>query len=79
MMDHGIDVRVNNVDNSEIDYLTTIVDAIKSEDFGNALISSDRGKTDYIVTIRKCELDRLKEALRLILQVVKPERIEIDT
>ncbi len=78
-MHKGVDVRVSDVDRSEIDYLTNVVGEINSKSFQESLINSDEGGTDFVVTIKKCELDELKEALRIILQVVNPERIEIDT
>ncbi|MFQ5649386.1 MAG: hypothetical protein ACE5IY_05545 [bacterium] len=78
-MDSGVDVRVNDVDNAEIDYLTTVIEALKSDDYRESVIDSNQGNKAFVVTVKKCELQELKDALRVILQVVTPERVDIDT
>ncbi len=78
-MEHGVDVRVNDVDNSEIGYLSTVIDALKNEHYTEPVIDQSRGSRAFVVTVKKCELQELKDALRVILKVVKPERIEIET
>ena len=75
---NGIDVRVNNVDNTEIGQLTTLIDALNNHLFEEYVINSGNGAKDFIVTVKNCELKPLKDALRTVLSVVKPERVLIE-
>lgn len=76
---YGVDVRINRVDNSEINYLMSVLQAMKNEDLQEAIINSSDGEKAFVVKVKTGELNQLKSALRAVLQVVKPERVDIET
>lgn len=74
-----VDVKVTNIDDSEVDMLATMIDNMNHRYLQEQIICVDTGRKDFVLTVGNCELALLKEALRALLQVVSPERITLDT
>ncbi len=74
-----VDVKVRNIVESEIDMLATLIDSLNHSYLRERIIHIDTGRKDFVLTMRNCELAPLKEALRVLLKVVRPERITLDT
>ncbi len=76
----GVDLRVRNVRQAEIDDLSTVLHALHTkEDFVDQVINAGASnQTDYVVTIKRADLEELKKALRSILSVVEPTRVHIE-
>ena len=74
-----VDVKIRNVIDSEIDMIATLIDSINHRYIKEHIIHVHTGRKDFVLTVRNCELGPLKEAIRVLLRVVKPERITLDT
>lgn len=73
-----VDVRVINVDDSEINTLESLINSLRSTNEWESGIDRPEGHKDFVVTVRTGELHELKDALRAVLKVVKAERIAIE-
>ena len=73
-----VDVRVINVDESEINALESLISSRRSTNEWESDIDRPEGQKDFVVTVRTGELHELKDALRAVLKVVKAERIAIE-
>lgn len=72
-----VDLRVNKVDNDEMQRLNSISDTLKARHFRDQIINNGL-ESDYILTVTPGSLQEIKDGLRLLLQIVKPERIAIE-
>ncbi len=77
-LNNCVDVRVVNVDPGEIDNLNALLDAMGSADEYAENVTDAGPGQNYVVTVKTGELRELKDALRLVLQVVQPDRVEIE-
>jgi len=73
-----VDVRINDVRPGEIDSLSTIMNATTAQDEFLKNVELSGRAQNYVVTVKTGELPELKNALRMVLQVVRPERIDIE-
>lgn len=73
-----VDVRVKEVNEFEIEQLDALFRALQDEHLRNC-IKDNAQKKEYVVTINPLNLSMLKKALHVIIPLVTPERIEIDT
>ena len=73
-----VDVRVINVDESEINTLESLISSLRSTNEWESGIDRPEGHKDFVVTVRTGKLHELKDALRAVLKVVKAERIAIE-
>lgn len=74
-----VDVKVRNVADSEIDMFATLIDSLNHHYLSERIIHIGTGRKDFILTVQNCELASLKEAIGILLKIVKPERITLDT
>lgn len=74
-----VDLRINNVDTNEIDRLCTEVYSLRSGRYRDNVILDGNGRQDFVITVKPARLEEIKEALSVILKVVKGERIAIET
>ncbi len=74
-----VDVKIRNVVDSEIDMIATLIDSLNHRYLSERIIHIDTGRKDFVLTVRNCELAPLKEAIRILLRIVKSERITLDT
>ncbi len=74
-----VDVKVRNVVDSEIDMIDTLIDSIKHRYLRERVVHINTGRKDFVLTVPNCELAPLKEAIGVLLKVVKHERISLDT
>lgn len=72
-----VDLRVNNIDNNEMQQLNSLLETLKNKHFRDHIVRNGI-VNDYIVTITPGRLQEIKDALRLLLQIVQPERIAIE-
>lgn len=76
-MVNQVDLRVNNIDFHELDRLNALLAELNGK-LRNAIIQNHTGRKDYVVTVKPGRLEEIKEALRILLQIVKPDRIAIE-
>ena len=77
-MRNCVDVRISNVEQSEIATLNALINSLDGvQEERERFVAADR-EHNYVVTVTTGELPELKHALRLVLQVVEPDRIEIE-
>ena len=74
-----VDLRIGDVNTNEIEELSTLVYALESSQYEENVIENGDGKQDFVVTVKPARLNEVKEALHVILTIVKGERIAIDT
>lgn len=74
-----VDVKVKNIADSEIDMIATLMDSLKHHYLSERIIHIETGRKDFVLTVPNCELAPLKEALGILLKIVKSERITLDT
>ena len=74
-----VDLRIDDVNTNEIEELSTLIDALKSSQYEDNVVNNGDGKQDFIITVKPAQLDEIKQALYVILRIVKAERIAIDT
>ena len=74
-----VDLRIDDVSTNEIQELSTLIYALKSSQYIDNVVKNGTGKQDFVVTVKPAQLDEIKQALHLILRIVKAERIAIDT
>lgn len=74
-----VDVRINNVDTVELSNLSSLLEAMKHPEFHKNVIPGQSGDHVFVVRVQPGRLQTLKDALRNILKVVKPERVAIET
>lgn len=75
----SVSLRVNTVDEKEIQQLSTVVNALKNRQFDDDIVRYGDGNQDFVVTVRPATLTEIKQALHMILGVVKGDRIVIET
>ena len=73
------DLRIDDVSKNEIQELSTLIYALKSSQYEDTVVKNGNGKQDFVVTVKPAKLDEIKQALHVILRIVKAERIAIDT
>ena len=78
LVDH-VDLRIDDVNTNEIEELSTLIYTLKSSQYNDNVVKNGTGKQDFVVTVKPAQLDVIKQALHVILRIVKPERIAIDT
>ncbi len=80
LVDH-VDLRIDNVNTNEIEELSTRFYALKNSQYqyNDNVVKNGTGKQDFVVTLKPAPLDEIKQALHVILGIVKAERIAIDT
>ncbi len=74
-----VELRIDDVNTNEIEELSTLIYALKSSQHNDNVVKNGTGKQDFVVTVKPAQLDEIKQALHVILRIVKPERIAIDT
>ena len=74
-----VDLRIDDVNTNEIEELSTLFYALKSSQYNDTVVKNGPGKQDFVVTVKPAQLDEIKQALHVILGIVKAERIAIDT
>jgi len=74
-----VDLRIDDVNTNEIEELSTLIYALKSSQYEDNVVNNGDGKQDFIITVKPAQLDEIKQALHIILRIVKAERIAIDT
>lgn len=74
-----VDVKVRNVMDSEIDMIASMMDSLGHLYLKEQIIHINAGRKDFVLSVGNCTLAPLKEALRVLLQVVSSERITLDT
>ncbi len=74
-----VDLRVHNVDVVELSQLTTSVDKLENLRFEENVVQTNEGDQEFILTVKPATVQQIKDALRVMLRVVTPERIYIDT
>jgi len=77
-VDCHVDVRIAIVDDDEIDRLNTVLSALPDVPVENHIFH-DQLHTEYVVTIDHATLTALKKVLHVVVPVVQPDRIEIET
>ncbi|MFQ5677498.1 MAG: hypothetical protein ACE5G1_16535 [bacterium] len=75
----SVNLRVNTVDENEIQQLSTVVDALKNRQFNDDVVRYGDGNQDFVVTVKPATLTEIKEALHMMLKVVTGDRIMIET
>jgi len=80
LVDH-VDLRIDDVNTNEIEELSTRFYALKNSQYqyNDNVVKNGTGKQDFVVTLKPAPLDEIKQALHVILGIVKAERIAIDT
>jgi hypothetical protein len=73
-----VDVRIADVDTEETQHLTIVIDELATSPATKSACKLSIQDNDLIVTIIPGELSRLKNALRRILDIVNPDRIDIE-
>ena len=74
-----VDLRIDDVSTNEIQELSTLIYALKSSQYHDNVVKNGNGKQDFVITVKPAQLDEIKQALHVILKIVKAERIAIDT
>lgn len=74
-----VDLRIDDVNTNEIEELSTLIYALKSSQYEDTVVKNEDGKQDFVITVKPAQLDEIKQALHVILRIVKAERIAIDT
>ena len=74
-----VDLRIDDVSTNEIQELSTLIYALKSSQYKDNVVKNGSDKQDFVVTVKPARLDEIKQALNVILQIVKGDRIAIDT
>ncbi len=74
-----VNLRIDDVNTNEIEELSTLIYALKSSQYEDNVVNNGDGKQDFIITVKPAQLDEIKQALHVILRIVKAERIAIDT
>jgi len=74
-----VDLRIDDVSTNEIQELSTLIYALKSSQYNDNVVKNGNGKQDFVITVKPAQLDEIKQALHVILRIVKAERIAIDT
>ena len=74
-----VDLRIDDVSTNEIQELSTLIYTLKNSQFNDNVVKNGTDKQDFIVTVKPAQLDEIKQALHVILRIVKAERIAIDT
>jgi len=74
-----VDLRIDDVNTNEIQELSTLIYALKSSQYEDTVVKNGDGKQDFVITVKPAKLDEIKQALHVILRIVKAERIAIDT
>ena len=77
-VDH-VNLRIDDVSTNEIQELSTLIYALKNSQYNDNVVKNGNGKRDFVVTVKPAQLDEIKQALYVILRIVKAERIAIDT
>ena len=78
LVEHVV-LRIDDVNTNEIEELSTLIYALKSSQYNDNVVKNGTGKQDFVVTVKPAQLDKIKQALHVILRIVKAERIAIDT
>ena len=73
-----VDVRIADVDTEETQHLTIVIDELATSPATKSACKLSIQDNDLVVTIIPGELSRLKNALRRILDIVNPDRIDIE-
>ena len=73
-----IEVRIADVDSEETQSLTVVMDEFATSPLVNSSYRISLRDKDLVVTIVPGELSRLKNALQRILNIVDPDRIDIE-
>jgi hypothetical protein len=73
-----VEVRIADVDTEETQNLTIVMDELATSPTTNSACRLTIRNKDLVVTIIPGELSRLKNALRRILNIVNPDRIDIE-
>ena len=80
-----VELRIDDVNTNEIEELSTRFYALKNSQYqyndndNDNVVKNGTGKQDFVVTLKPAPLDEIKQALHVILGIVKAERIAIDT
>jgi len=76
-----VDLRIDDVNTNEIKELSTLIYALKNSQYqyNDNVVKNGTGKQDFVVTVKPAQLEEIKQALHVILGIVKAERIAIDT
>jgi len=74
-----VDLRIDDVNTNEIKELSTLIYALKNSQYKDNVVKNGTGKQDFVVTVKPAQLEEIKQALHVILGIVKSERIAIDT
>jgi len=77
-VDH-VDLRIDDVSTNEIQELSTLIYDLKNSQYNDNVVQNGNGKRDFVITVKPAQLNEIKQALHVILRIVKAERIEIDT
>jgi hypothetical protein len=74
-----IDLRVNGVNKTEINQLSSLVNDLPTDGYQNDLVNTQKGDCDFVLTMCPASLSDLKNILHNMLQFVNSERIAIET
>ena len=77
-MNDRVEVRVNQVDTREVGQLNDLIEAlygIHSHEF----VKQNLQRKDYVVLVEPATTSEIKKVVAAILQIVKADRISIDT
>ncbi len=73
-----VEVRINDVRRTEIQTLSSLLQSAgRRECYDKRLVNASGMRLDFIITIKKGELEGLKSALRVALRIVAADRIDI--
>ncbi|MFQ5603138.1 MAG: hypothetical protein ACE5HS_07705 [bacterium] len=78
-MVNRVDLRINNVNLNEITELNSLISTLHNPSYQDDVVHSSDGHDAYVVTVTPANLQRIKDALRIILRIVNAERIAIET
>jgi hypothetical protein len=73
-----VDVRINNVDAEEIYSLNSVKTFAMNPQYSERIVDQNEGRNDFVIRVKPGNLEGLKNALRNILQIVRPDRINIE-
>ncbi|MFQ5637168.1 MAG: hypothetical protein ACE5IR_04150 [bacterium] len=74
-----VDLRIDNVDTVEISQLKSSMHKLKQARLRERIIKTPHGFTQFILTVKPASVQQIKKVLRVVLRIVTPERIAIET
>ena len=74
-----VNLRINHVQVDEIMQLADEIGGLRNGRFCKDVVKTNGGDDEFVVIVKPATLPEIKEALWVILRIVKPERIAIET